>query len=235
MSGNASTLAVVGRLGLAQFEQTMRRAARRIGRDRPEVAGRDTIPVPDSAVAIEAACLLSNEAPAVLVAHSHRAYLFGGLLGTRDGLDWDPELLFISAMLHDLGMTDYLGGQGPFEQRGADAAESWLRDRGWPEERAAIVARAIRMHLDVGLAGRDRPEVALLHFGTAADVTGMRLEDIHPETVAKVVEGYPRQGFKQFFTDKVRTEARAHPTSATAALCRWGQFTWRIKQSPFSE
>lgn len=88
---------------------------------------------------------------------------------------------------------------------------------------------------DVGRAGRDRPEVALLHFGTAADVTGMRLEDIHPDTVAEVVDAYPRQGFKEFFADKVRKEARAHPASATAALCRWGQFTWRIKQSPFSE
>lgn len=213
----------------------MRRAARRIGRDLPEPAALDAVPVPDSAVAVEAARLLRSEAPAVLAAHSYRAYLFGGLLGMRDGLDWDPELLFVSAMLHDLGLTDYLGGQGPFEQRGADAAQSWLRDRGWPEERAAIVARAIRMHLDVGRAGRDRPEVALLHFGTAADVTGMRLEDIHPETVAEVVDAHPRQGFKQFFADKVRAEAKAQPASATAALCRWGQFTWRITHSPFTE
>lgn len=235
MSRSDSTLSVVGRLGRAQVEQTMRRAARRIGRDLPEPAALESIPVPDSAVAVEAARLLRGAAPAVLAAHSYRAYLFGGLLGTRDGLEWDPELLFVAAMLHDLGMTDYLGGYGPFEQRGADAAQSWLRDRDWPEERAETVARAIRMHLDVGRAGRDRPEVALLHFGTAADVTGMRLEDIHPETVAEVVDAHPRQGFKQFFADKVRAEAKAQPASATAALCRWGQFTWRITYSPFSE
>lgn len=217
------------------MEQTVRRAARRIGRNRPAAMALDAVVIPDSPVAVEAASLLRTEAPPVLAAHSYRAYLFGGFLGMRDGLDWDPELLFVSAMLHDLGLTDYLRGRGPFEQRGADAAQSWLGDRGWPETRAAIVARAIRMHLDVGRAGRDRPEVALLHFGTAADVTGMRLEDIHPDTVAEVLDAYPRQGFKHFFADKVRAEAKAQPSSGTAALCRWGQFTWRITHSPFSE
>ena len=38
--------------------------------------------------------------------------LFGALLGTRDGLDWDPELLFVAAMLHDLGFTEFISGQG---------------------------------------------------------------------------------------------------------------------------
>lgn len=235
MSGGEPALAVVGRLGRAQLDQVVRRAARRVGRDRPEALPLSTIPVPDTPVALEAASLLANQAPSVLAAHSYRAYLFGGMLGTRDGLSWDAELLFIAAMLHDLGLTDFIGGEGPFEQRGAASAESWLREQGWPEDRAAIVAKAIRMHLDVGRADKERPEVALLHFGTAADVTGMRLEDIHPQTVEQVIDTYPRQRFKAFFADKIRTEARTQPHSATADLCRWGQFTWRITHSPFTE
>jgi hypothetical protein len=235
VSAGEPALAVLGRLGRAQLEQTLRRAARHLGRGRPESYSLSSIPRPDSPVAIAAASLLRGQAPQVLVAHSHRAYLFGALLGTRDGLDWDPEVLFVASMLHDLGLTDHLAGESPFEQRGADAAHSWLSARGWPEERAALVARAIRMHLDVGRAGKERPEVALLHFGTAADVTGMRLEDIHPQTVEEVVAAHPRQGFKRFFADKVTGEARSQPSSATAALCRWGQFTWRIHQSPFPE
>lgn len=235
MSGGEPALAVVGRLGRAQLDQVVRRAARRVGRDRPEALPLSTIPVPDTPVALEAASLLANQAPSVLAAHSYRAYLFGGMLGTRDGLSWDAELLFIAAMLHDLGLTDFIGGEGPFEQRGAASAESWLREQGWPEDRAAIVAKAIRMHLDVGRADKERPEVALLHFGTAADVTGMRLEDIHPQTVEQVIDTYPRQRFKAFFADKIRTEARAQPHSATADLCRWGQFNWRITHSPFTE
>ena len=228
-------IALIGRLARAQLDQTMRRVSRRLGRGSPLPMALDDVVVPDTAVALAAAELVRREAPPVLVAHCHRSYLFGALLGTRDGLQWDPEVLFVAAMLHDLGLTDAIGGDGPFEQRGAAAAEAWLIDHGWPQDRAAIVARAIRMHLDVGRAGKQRPEVALLHFGTAADVTGMRLEDIHPDTVAEAVDAYPRQGFKQYFAEKVRAEARSQPRSATAALCRWGQFPWRITHSPFSE
>jgi cyanamide hydratase family protein with HD domain len=235
MSSDEPTLAVVGRLGRAQFEQTSRRAARRMGWARPDALLLRDIPIPDSSVAVAAAALLREEAPTVLTAHSYRAYLFGALLGTRDGLRWEPELLFVSAMLHDLGLTEFVGGEGPFEQRGAEAADRWLQAQGWPQDRAGIVAKAIRMHLDVGRAGKERPEVALLHFGTAADVTGMRLEDIHPSTVEEVIDAHPRQGFADFFADKVRSEARSQPRSATASLCRWGQFAWRIEHSPFSE
>ena len=235
MTTAGPTLAVIGRLGRAQVEQSLRRAARLMGRNRPGPLALNDIGYPDTTTALEAASLLRAQAPGVLAAHCYRTYLFGAALGTRDGLDWDAELLFVSAMLHDLGLTDFLGGEGPFEQRGAAAAQSWLIDHGWPQDRASVVAKAIRMHMDVGRAGRQRPEVALLHFGAGADVIGMRLEDIHPRTVEEVLASHPRDGFARYFAEKVRAEARAYPTSVTADLCRWGQIAWRIEHSPFQE
>ncbi len=229
------THVVIGRLARAQVEQGLRRAARRFGWRRPRRLAIDDVVFPDTAAALEAATLMRNHSPGVLAAHCYRTYLFGAALGTRDGLDWDPELLFTSAMLHDLALTDAVGGHGPFERRGAAAAESWLRGQGWPPERAGVVGRSIRMHLDIGAAGRDRPEVALLHFGAAADVTGMRLEDIHPRTVEEVLNAHPRAGFEDFFVGRIRAEARAEPRSTTAVLCRWGQFPWRIEHSPFRQ
>ncbi|CAN1560720.1 hypothetical protein MCEMAEM6B_02667 [Mycobacteriaceae bacterium] len=73
MSGGESTLAVVGRLGRAQLDQVVRRAARRVGRDRPDALPLSIIPVPDTPVALEAASLLASQAPSVLAAHSYRA------------------------------------------------------------------------------------------------------------------------------------------------------------------
>lgn len=228
-------LGFIGRLGRAQVEQSLRRAARMMGRGRPNPLEIRDIGYPDTPMALEVASLLRAQAPGVLAAHCYRTYLFGAALGTRDGLDWDAELLFVSAMLHDLGLTDFPGGEGPFEQRGATAAQEWLTDHGWTAARASVVARAIRMHMDVGRAGRERPEVALLHFGAGADVLGMRLEDIHPRTVEEVLAAHPRVGFARYFAEKVRAEALAYPTSVTANLCRWGQITWRIEHSPYKE
>lgn len=225
-------IALIGRLGRAQFDQTLRRIARRMGRGLPQPIPLDDVVVPDSPVALAAAGLVSSAGPPVLVAHCHRSYLFGALLGTRDRLPWDPEVLYVAAMLHDMGLTDSTEGADPFEQRGATAARSWLREQGWPEPRAAVVAAAIRMHLDVGRAGRERPEIALMHFGAAADAIGMRLEDISPQTVAEVLALHPRGDFKTYFADKVRAEARVRPRSMTAAMCRWGQFAWRVEHAP---
>lgn len=232
MAERESTAALIGRLSRAQLGQTLRRIARRMGIDRPLPTPLHDIAVPDTAVAIAAVDMVRGAGPAVLLAHCYRTYLFGSLLGTRDGLRWDAELLFVAAMLHDLGLTGLAGGEGPFEQRGAAAAQSWLHQQGWPEQRAAAAAKAIGMHLDVGRAARERPEVALLHFGAAADAIGMRLEDIAPQTVVEVVEAYPREGFRRYFADKMRAEARTQPRSATAVMCRWGQFAWRIEHAP---
>ena len=117
-------IALIGRLARAQLDQTMRRVSRRLGRGSPLPMALDDVVVPDTAVALAAAELVRREAPPVLVAHCHRSYLFGALLGTRDGLQWDPEVLFVAAMLHDLGLTDFAGGAGPFEQRSAAAAQA---------------------------------------------------------------------------------------------------------------
>lgn len=77
-------LSIVGRLGRAQIEQTLRRAARMMGRSRPDSLALSDIGYPDTTTALEAASLLHAQAPGVLAAHCYRTYLFGAAweLGT---------------------------------------------------------------------------------------------------------------------------------------------------------
>ena len=42
----------------------------------------------------------------LLFHHSTRVYLFGALTGERKGLKFDPELLYVGAMFHDIGLTE---------------------------------------------------------------------------------------------------------------------------------
>src|SRR5258708_38236412 len=77
-----------------------------------EALARLDVPVPDSALARRARELIDDVAAAFLVNHSVRSYAWAVELARHDRLGFDPEVLYVSAMLHDLGLVpaDDLGG-----------------------------------------------------------------------------------------------------------------------------
>jgi HD superfamily phosphodiesterase len=66
----------------------------------------------------------------VVFNHVLRTYLFGELLGRAKQLNFDSELFYLGAVLHDLGQTEQFMGNQRFEVDGADAAAAFLKDRG---------------------------------------------------------------------------------------------------------
>jgi len=85
------------------------------------------IAIPDSKLANEAAELLHEYGDQLLWNHSHRVFLFGSLLGRQENQKYDPELLYVSAVFHDLGLTKhYRSPDKRFEVDGANAARSLL-------------------------------------------------------------------------------------------------------------
>lgn len=103
------------------------------------------IRIPDSTLAKSAAELLREHGTDLLWNHSHRVYLFGALMGTRNNVKYDLELLYISALFHDLGLTKhYSSPDKRFEVDGANAARDFLRSHGVPEESARLVWDADR-------------------------------------------------------------------------------------------
>jgi HD-GYP domain-containing protein (c-di-GMP phosphodiesterase class II) len=63
------------------------------------------ITIPDSKMARDLTEMIRDREPDLLFHHSTRAYLFGALTGQRKGLEYDPELLYVGAMFHDIGLT----------------------------------------------------------------------------------------------------------------------------------
>src|SRR5690349_6536263 len=62
--------------------------------------------IPDSKLAQAATELVRDTESDLLFHHSSRVYYFGALAGRRQKLKFDPELLYIGAMFHDLGLTN---------------------------------------------------------------------------------------------------------------------------------
>lgn len=194
----------------------------------PELA-----PVPDSPLAAAAADLLRATSPPALVNHCLRTYQFGCAIGARDGLEPDPEVLYVASMLHDLGLTERFAGPEPFEAQGAQAAYAFLVPLGYPPERAEYVGEAIAFHLAVTSAQDPRPEVALLSLGSAADLLGLRLDLLPADLLAAVLAAHPRHDFKRVITALMRAESAGKPDSLAATYVREFDFLDLIAAAPF--
>lgn len=154
------------------------------------------VAVPDSRVVREATELVREAASPLLFHHSRRVYLFGMLQGRRRGLRPDPELLYVGAMFHDLGLTDkYRTAHQRFEVDGADEARRFLTAHGIAEDAATRVWTAIALHTTPGIPEFMAPEIALVTAGVETDVLGIGYHDLAGEDIRAVTEAHPRPDF----------------------------------------
>jgi hypothetical protein len=156
------------------------------------------VAIPDSQLAREATELIRDVEPDLLYNHSLRVYSFGALQGNRQGLSYDPELLFIGAMFHDIGLVEgHRSTDNRFEVDGANAARDFLADHGVTGEALRIVWDAIALHTTPGIPPHKEPEVALVTAGVELDVLGIGYDDITAEDREAVLTAYPRINFKE--------------------------------------
>jgi hypothetical protein len=160
-----------------------------------QIAG---VEIPDSRLVAEATELVRDAAPALLFHHSRRVYLFGMLQGRRRNLAPDPELLYIGAMFHDLGLTDtYRTATQRFEIDGADEARHFLASHDIPRDSQRRVWTAIALHTTPGIPEFMEPEVALVTAGVETDVLGIGYHDLDPADIKAVTATHPRPDFKR--------------------------------------
>ncbi|NGN66379.1 HD domain-containing protein [Streptomyces sp. A7024] len=156
------------------------------------------VEIPGSRLAREATELVREAAGPLLYDHSRRVYLWGALAGARRGLSYDPELLYVGAMFHDLGLTEaYRTDHQRFEIDGADEARRFLAEHGIGEDAVRRVWTAIALHTTPGIPERMEPEVALVTAGVEFDVLGIGLDKVPDAARAEVVAAHPRPDFKR--------------------------------------
>src|SRR3569833_100681 len=111
----------------------------------------DGISIPDSTMARQATELVRDTATPLLFNHSSRVYCFASLSGERQKIAFDPELLYIASMFHDLGLTArYNSPSDGFEVDGAIAAREVLRQHGFDLQLVDSVWAAFALHSTPG-------------------------------------------------------------------------------------
>ena len=153
----------------------------------------DGVWIPDTKMTKDVSELVRDTETELLFNHSTRVYLFGALTGKRHGLKFDPELLYVGAMFHDMGLTEkYRTSQNRFEVDSANAAREFLQGYGIPETEIETVWDAVALHTTPGIPEHMKPEIALLTSGVEMDVMGIAYEQFTEAQRAAVVAAYPR-------------------------------------------
>jgi HD domain len=177
------------------------------------------ITIPDSAIAVEAAEFVRDVETQVLFDHSHRVFLWGALRGARLGLDYDPELFYVGAMFHDIGLVEgHRSKDERFEIDGANAARAFLERHGLPEEHVMTVWESIALHTTPGIPRYKQPEVWMVNLGAEYDVVGRGFDELPHQHRQAVIDAFPRTGFKHGIVELFSAGIRDKPQTAYGTM-----------------
>lgn len=174
-------------------------------------------PLPDTPVARSALALVRRTESAATANHSVRSALFARLCadhqGALPGRDYDPELLFLACVLHDIGLTEAGDRHQRFEVDGADTAAEFLTGQGLPAADVDAVWEAIALHTSPGIAERRGTLCALVRTGVGMDF-GKAADFVGDAVGAAIHAAYPRLSMATTLTDEIVAQARRRPEKA---------------------
>lgn len=161
-----------------------------------------------------------------LLRHGLRTWLFGHLLGQLDGVESDPEALYLACLLHDVGLTaDHRAPHGSgadgfrcFAVHGAHVSEQKLLELGASPLLASEVADAVGLHLNAKVGVESGGAAHLVNQGAALDVVGTRASDVGRTLISQVIARYDRAGFADELLAVLRPENAERPTARMASL-----------------
>src|SRR6476620_563445 len=108
---------------------------------------------PQSPAAAAALSVATRLHPPALLNHAVRSYLWGAMYGRAHGIAFDDELYYVSALLHDIGLTEPFDSHRlAFEDAGGDLAWVFGVAAGWSTDRAARAAEIIVLHMRAGVS-----------------------------------------------------------------------------------
>jgi HD domain-containing protein len=177
-------------------------------------------PTPATTAAREVVARFSSPA---LVNHCERSYLWAASLGELRGIAYDAELLYVAAMLHDLGLVPAFDNHlAPFEDAGGDAGWVFAAGAGWPRERRTRVKEIVIRHMWDEVDPAFDAEGHLLCEGTGLDISGRRPDRWPAALRTEVLERVPRLGLPAEFIAAFQDQARRKPGCAAAAAVAGG-------------
>ncbi|MEU7791376.1 HD domain-containing protein [Amycolatopsis sp. NPDC049159] len=156
-----------------------------------------------------------------LLNHAMRVYAWATALGEAHQVEFDAELLFVAAMLHDVGLApEFDSHTRPFEVAGGHVAWVFAAGAGWPAARRERLAEVIVRHMWAEVDPAEDPEGFLLSRAAAADIAGRGVAELPGAFRTGVLTRYPRLDLVTEFLRCFRDQAGRKPDSSAAAAIR---------------
>jgi hypothetical protein len=136
---------------------------------------------------------------------------------------YDPELLHVAGLLHDLGLeAPFDSHRLPFEVAGGEVAWVFGAGLGWPADRRQRLADVVVRHMWDDVDPDLDPEGHLLERATSLDISGRRMDEWPAPLRADVLARWPRLDLAERFTACFADQAVRKPDCAAATAMRSG-------------
>jgi hypothetical protein len=182
----------------------------------------DVLPEPTPAMRAAHEVVTAYSSPS-MVNHCARSHLWAASYGRMNAVDFDPELLHVAAMLHDLGLAEAFDNHGdPFEEAGGNVAWVFAAGAGWPTDRRLRAKEVIVRHMWDAVELASDAEGHLLHVATSFDISGRNAEAWPEGFQREVLDRHPRLSLPEEFLRSFEDQARRKPSCAAAAAVASG-------------
>ena len=178
------------------------------------------VTVPDSPLISEAIEYAQKLSEPYLFNHAMRSWLFAAEIGRLKSIDCDLEVVAVGTILHDIGLAPGVPGSNRFEVNGADAARSFVKERGLSDRRAQLVWDLVALNSTVSIALHKEAEVALGTMGIGLDYGGFGFEVIPSAEMTEILGAFPRLKMKDKFAETCRRLVTARPETSSDNFLR---------------
>jgi len=171
------------------------------------------VSLPDTPVITRAIEFARERSEPYLFNHAMRSWLFAALFAQRKQAVHDAEVLAVTTILHDIGLTESLDGPLRFEVEGANAARAFARKEGMDDRRTQLIWDGVALNSTPSIALYKEPEIAIATMGIGLDWGGFGYEALTDAEMAGILEAFPRLGMKERFTHAVCRIVETRPTT----------------------
>lgn len=184
------------------------------------------ITYPDTELVRQSLARVQKELRPETLNHSFRVYYYGMSIIQTQFPHWlsdgwiNAETWLLVCLFHDIGTThdNLRSTHMSFDFWGGIEALQALQSFGADKSQAESVAEAIIRHQDPGETGTISCVGLLVQLATEFDNMGHYRELVHPETIKKVVEKYPRNGWSGCFSKTIKEEIALKPWAHSTAI-----------------